>query len=71
MKMMLYTGSSATTEVHSNIKAIGLIGLLQSELTTLDQFQHFRRLFRGGFLKICRMGVRGDQEVPRGVRKDV
>src|SRR6185436_332210 len=71
MKVMFHAGSSATAQVHSNIKAIGLIGLLQSNLTTLDQFQHFCRLFLRRLLKICVVGVGGNQEVHGGVGKDV
>ena len=64
-------GPGATAEIHSNVETIWLIGLLQSELATFNQFQHFRRLFGRGFLKIRGVGVGGDQEVPRGVGKDI
>ena len=71
MKVMLNTGPSATAEVHSNIKAIRLVGLVQSKLATLDQFQHFCQLFWWRLLKICVVDVGSNQQVPGGVGKDV
>jgi hypothetical protein len=71
VKMMLHSCSCATAKVHSKVKAIGMIGFLQSELTALHQFQHLGRLFLRALLEISRVSVRGNQEVPRCVRKDI
>jgi hypothetical protein len=71
MEMMLHTGSRATAKVHSNIKAIRLVGLLQGRLATLDQLQYLCRLILRRLLKICAMDVGSDQEMPRGIGKDI
>jgi len=71
VKVMLHPGSGTTAEIHSDIEAIRMVGLLQSELAPLNQLHNLSRLLRRAFLKISRVRVGGDQKVSRGVRKDV
>ena len=38
VKVMFHSSTGTSSEIHSNVKTIGLVGLLERELAPLDQF---------------------------------